>query len=469
MQKETLRKLLFTAGGTAGAILLLDRIPWPGDLVRERKTKEKQEEEKEDAVLTELRAVREELSGIQVYLENRQSPERRKEINERLEKLRKRSDEIRNDAAGQDTQETEEQKEGISAEEVIQKVEEKIREAAEGKKEGQKEKNPLSFGHVFTDNPKVKFSLPDISGFEYRIEHHEIPDEEIAKMIERSMGYVKEDKKAEYGDFLSLDYSASCNGILFDSSDMRNAPMTYILSEDDRAFSDPLIGIKKGESREFDYTESDSGRKFQYKVKARSVCRKQDPDEASIKRASYGECSTKEEYAEWIRKHIREQEEKDQKEQLRGELAQYIESRFESPYVIKDLFEEIREDNLKKQAADAEKHGMTKEEYAAHRNLSVEELSKEADSQAEYLTRMLMLWKAEAEAASLDLSKEPEWEEELLKEWGITREEFLKEESKKILTLNAYKNKALDLLLQKVMEESGEKRQWKKTTEKTTT
>jgi len=128
--------------------------------------------------------------------------------------------------------------------------------------------------------PEVK--LPDLSSIKVKKEKAEVGDEEIDKVLEtvqRQHADLKPSEEAIVkGDWTEIDFEGSLDNVPFEGGSSKNHPMVVGEANFIPGFEDQLIGLKKGQEKEFDiifpatyHVANLAAKKAKFKVKVHEV------------------------------------------------------------------------------------------------------------------------------------------------------------------------------------------------------
>lgn len=243
-----------------------------------------------------------------------------------------------------------------------------------------------------------------------KVEDKEI--EEAVKYILKSRATYRDfDGTVENGQHLEIDFEVSAGGQAVEGGKSENHP--FILGKGNfiPGFEEQLIGLKKGESKEFtleapaDYFQKNlAGRKLDFKVTVKSVKTVLTPElnEDFIK--SLGHFSSEEELKKNIAEGIKAEKEQKESERLRGEILEKIDSgcQIEVP-------EKMVENQLDALIANFDQNlhaqGMELSLYLAHLKKSQEDLRKEWRGQAEKQIRQSLVLRAVGRQENIKVSE----------------------------------------------------------------
>lgn len=238
-----------------------------------------------------------------------------------------------------------------------------------------------------------EFNLPDLSKIKVEKEKAEVTEEDVLKELENERlahaRYVEEDKKAENGDFATIDFTGFVNGEKFEGGEAKDYRLELGSHTFIEGFEEQVVGMTKGEERDVNVTfpenypaENLKGKPAVFKVVLKKVEKKVLPEIDDKYISDTTEFETVDEY----------------KNSVKENLLKIAEERVERDYEVK-LLDEIAEKSnieLPKSMIDHEVHhiiedfehrlshqGMTMQNYLDYIGKSLEEFKKERETDAE--------------------------------------------------------------------------------------
>lgn len=171
--------------------------------------------------------------------------------------------------------------------------------------------------------PEVKlgeYKGIEVEKKEYNVTEEDI-DNELKNIQERNARVVEvEDRAAENGDILTIDYSGSVDGELFDGGTAENQQLELGSDSFIPGFEDQLVGANKGAEVDVKVTfpeeyhsEDLSGKDAVFKVKVHEIKAKDLPELDDELAKDVSEFDTLEELKQDIKKNLEEQAEKKEK------------------------------------------------------------------------------------------------------------------------------------------------------------
>ncbi|MDH5543008.1 MAG: trigger factor [Nitrospinota bacterium] len=204
---------------------------------------------------------------------------------------------------------------------------------------------PISYSATVETIPEVK--LPDYSSWSFDKKIEKLDESEVEKPIQNTLEQFAElvpadENPVKEGDFIIADYSATMDGKVMENMTGENREMIIDSSEGNllASFFEQIIGMKKGEEKEFTVKLSKqfpdpelADKEALFKVKIHSIKEKKLPelnDEFVSTNTSF---KTVEEMKESIRKNQTENLKRKAEEMLRMEIVDKFikETKFELP------------------------------------------------------------------------------------------------------------------------------------------
>ncbi|MEN6624348.1 MAG: trigger factor [Smithella sp.] len=155
--------------------------------------------------------------------------------------------------------------------------------------EGIKENEDFSFSVSFETEPE--FEPKGYKGIEVEKETITITDKDINDRLEQirqmyaTMEDVKEERPTGKGDFISLDFKGTLDGVSYDELNAENFFLEIGSGRFIPGFEDQLIGMKNGETKTFDITFPDdyqkdtfAGKEVKFTVTIKSIKEKKLPE-----------------------------------------------------------------------------------------------------------------------------------------------------------------------------------------------
>jgi len=274
------------------------------------------------------------------------------------------------------------------------------------------EGQPLKFKATVQVRPDV--TLGDYSGFNFRPEIEEIDDPKVDKVVEELRDQnaqlaAVEDRGAQNGDWAVIGFLGTQDGHAFDGGQADRMPL--VLGEDRLipGFEANLVGLKPGESTEFDITfpedypeETLAGQVANFKVDLKELREKILPDADDAFAQAMGE------YADLaaLKADIRERLGRNALDRARHEFSDKIieyavaNATIDLPDVLIDQEVEVMHDEFRSSIA---RQGITEEAYLKATGQTEADLHTEFRPRAEQRTKVLLVLSKIAETESIDV------------------------------------------------------------------
>ena len=160
-----------------------------------------------------------------------------------------------------------------------------------------------------------EFTLPELSGLKAKKKKIEISDEQIKAELESERQsharFVEEDKTAESGDYVTIDFTGYVDDVKFEGGEAKDYRIELGSHTFIEGFEDQIVGMKKGEERDIKVTfpenyhaESLKGKPAVFKVTLKKVERKQLPEVDDKFVADTTEFETLDEYKKSIKENL---------------------------------------------------------------------------------------------------------------------------------------------------------------------
>ncbi len=271
--------------------------------------------------------------------------------------------------------------------------------------------------------PDVK--LPEYKGIKvektvYTVTDQEV-DAEIKQMQERNARMITvEDRAAEMGDIVNIDYEGSVDGVPFDggkadAQDLELGSGSFI-----PGFEEQVAGMKIGEEKDIQvkfpdeyHAEDLKGKDAVFKIKLNKIQKKEVPELDDEFAKDVSEFDTLAELKADIKKRAQERRDQQSENELENKVVEAIVSEMEvdiPPAMIEDRTKSLIQDfdmQLRQQ-------GMSLDLYSKYTGMTVDSMQDHFKSQAESSVKGTLALSEIAKAEKVEVS-EAELEEELKK------------------------------------------------------
>ncbi len=176
------------------------------------------------------------------------------------------------------------------------------------------------------------FELAEYKGLPLKKEVHEVKDEDVEHTLEHLIEHraevkpYEEEKAVEKGDVAIVDFEGSLDGVQV--KDLKRSGLQFLVGHDRLIpeFEENVIGMKKGETKEFDVTYGEdfqikeaAGKAVRYKFSVKDVLKKTLPelnDELAKELGKEDVASLKEQIKEDLKKQTEQQSEGKMRQQV---------------------------------------------------------------------------------------------------------------------------------------------------------
>ena len=326
----------------------------------------------------------------------------------------------------------------------------------------------IDIKNISKDKVEIEFTIvgaPEVKLGKYKSlgikkEEIKVTEEEVEHELNHLKEHFVDEKVAEDnheikdGDIAVIDFEGFLDGKAFDGGKGNDYPLTIGSHTFIPGFEEGLVGLKKGESKDLDVTfpenygaENLKGKKVVFKVTVKEVKERVFPefnkdffDDLGIK-----EVTTLEELKKYIEENIKTGKKKENEDKYLFKCLDKIvsDSKFEIP-------EEMTNDEVNRMVKDFEDklkyQGLNLKDYLKFLGKEINEFKETLKDEANKRIGYRLILDEIVKAEKLDVTEE-ELEkdlEETAKNYGISKEEFIKEVGSKDL----YK---YDMLMKKAM------------------
>lgn len=326
----------------------------------------------------------------------------------------------------------------------------------------------IDIKNISKDMVEIEFTIvgaPEVKLGKYKSlgikkEEIKVTEEEVEHELNHLKEHFVDEKVAEDnheikdGDIAVIDFEGFLDGKAFDGGKGNDYPLTIGSHTFIPGFEEGLVGLKKGDSKDLDVTfpenygaENLKGKKVVFKVTVKEVKERVFPefnkdffDDLGIK-----EVTTLEELKKYIEENIKTGKKKENEDKYLFECLDKIvsDSKFEIP-------EEMTSDEVNRMVKDFEDklkyQGLNLKDYLKFLGKEINEFKETLKDEANKRIGYRLILDEIVKAEKLDVTEE-ELEkdlEETAKNYGISKEEFIKEVGSKDL----YK---YDMLMKKAM------------------
>lgn len=323
---------------------------------------------------------------------------------------------------------------------------------------------------IFTATVAVKpeVELGQYMGVEVVPADRTVTDEEVDEEIRReqeknSRQVTVEDRGAEMGDTVTMDYVGRVDGEAFDGGSAENYDLKLGSHAFIPGFEEGLVGVRAGETRDVDVTFPEEYHSADLKGKAavftctiHKVSATELPELDDEFAQDVSEFDTLEEYRADVRKKLEEKKENQARQQIRdAALAKAAaNAAMEIPAPMIDTYAEQMVENY---ARRIQSQGISFDQYLQMFGSTAETMKEQMKPQAEVQIRGELVLEKIAEAENIEVTEEDIDKEiaEMARSYGLEEDkmkELVSEDEKKNIRKDLASRKALDLIADAAVE-----------------
>lgn len=300
-------------------------------------------------------------------------------------------------------------------------------------------KDAISIEYTFISSPEVK--LGEYKNLGIKKENAKVTAKEIKEEIEKLQTKyaeikVKETGKVENGNTVVIDFEGFLDGKPFEGGKGENYPLEIGSNTFIPGFEEGLIGMSTGEEKDLNltfpenYTEELKGKAVTFKVKVNIIKEKVLPEinEDFFKDLGYDDVKTKEELETKIKEQIKSRKEAEIENKYIEECLNAATAKMEveiNPEIIDDEIHRM----IDQMSEQLRMNGLTLEQYMQFTGMTHEDLHKQYEEMATKRVKERFLLENVAKIEKIEVTdKDAEAKaEEMAKNYGMTKEELLKE------------------------------------------
>ena len=300
-------------------------------------------------------------------------------------------------------------------------------------------KDAISIEYTFISSPEVK--LGEYKNLGIKKETAKVTAKEVKEEIEKLQTkyaeiQVKETGKVENGNTVVIDFEGFLNGKPFEGGKAENYPLEIGSHTFIPGFEEGLIGMTTGEEKDLNltfpenYTEELKGKDVTFKVKVNIIKEKVLPEinEDFFKDLGYDDVKTKEELEAKIKEQIKSRKEAEIENKYIEECLDAATSKMEveiNPEIIDDEIHRM----IDQMSEQLKMNGLTLEQYMQFTGMTHEDLHKQYEENATKRVKERFLLENVAKVEKIEISDEDASAkaEEMAKNYGMTKEDLLKE------------------------------------------
>ena len=300
-------------------------------------------------------------------------------------------------------------------------------------------KDAISIEYTFISSPEVELGAYKNLGI--KKETAKVTAKEVKEEIEKLQAkyaeiQVKETGKVENGNTVVIDFEGFLDGKTFEGGKAENYPLEIGSHTFIPGFEEGLIGMSTGEEKDLNltfpenYTEELKGKDVTFKVKVNIIKEKVLPEinEDFFKDLGYDDVKTKEELEAKIKEQIKTRKEADIENKYIDECLEAATSNMKveiNPEIIDDEIHRM----IDQMSEQLKMNGLTLEQYMQFTGMTHEDLHKQYEEMATKRVKERFLLENVAKVEKIEVSdKDAEAKaEEMAKNYGMTKEDLLKE------------------------------------------
>ena len=300
-------------------------------------------------------------------------------------------------------------------------------------------KDAISIEYTFISSPEVELGAYKNLGI--KKETAKVTVKEVKEEIEKLQAkyaeiQVKETGKVENGNTVVIDFEGFLDGKTFEGGKAENYSLEIGSHTFIPGFEEGLIGMSTGEEKDLNltfpenYTEELKGKDVTFKVKVNIIKEKVLPEinEDFFKDLGYDDVKTKEELEAKIKEQIKTRKEADIENKYIDECLEAATSNMKveiNPEIIDDEIHRM----IDQMSEQLKMNGLTLEQYMQFTGMTHEDLHKQYEEMATKRVKERFLLENVAKIEKIEVTdKDAEAKaEEMAKNYGMTKEELLKE------------------------------------------
>lgn len=300
-------------------------------------------------------------------------------------------------------------------------------------------KDAISIEYTFISSPEVELGAYKNLGI--KKETAKVTAKEVKEEIEKLQAkyaeiQVKETGKVENGNTVVIDFEGFLNGKPFEGGKGENYPLEIGSHTFIPGFEEGLIGMSTGEEKDLNltfpenYTEELKGKAVTFKVKVNIIKEKVLPEinEDFFKDLGYDDVKTKEELEAKIKEQIKTRKEAEIENKYIDECLEAATAKMKveiNPEIIDDEIHRM----IDQMSQQLKMNGLTLEQYMQFTGMTHEDLHKQYEEMATKRVKERFLLENVAKIEKIEISDHDAEAkaEEMAKNYGMTKEELLKE------------------------------------------
>lgn len=308
-----------------------------------------------------------------------------------------------------------------------------------------------------TTYPEVK--LGDYKGLKVTKENTEATDEDIENELKNlqernSRLVVADDRAAQNGDTVSLDFEGFVDGEAFDGGKGENYPLELGSGSFIPGFEDQVAGHKIDEDFDVnvtfpeDYAEQLAGKEAVFKCKIHEIKAKELPELNDDFAQEVSEFDSLDEYKEDLRKQISEKKEADAKNKMENDLLEQICNNMEVE-IPECMFTKRQDEMLKDYEYRLQSQGLNLDTYLQYIGQDKDTFRETFKDGAEKQVKVSIALRAIIEAENIEASEEDinAEAEKIGAQYGMDAKQVKKILPEEQLSEDVKRNKAVDIVM----------------------
>lgn len=308
-----------------------------------------------------------------------------------------------------------------------------------------------------TTYPEVK--LGDYKGLKVTKENTEATDEDVENELKNlqernSRLVVADDRAAQNGDTVSLDFEGFVDGEAFDGGKGENYPLELGSGSFIPGFEDQVAGHKIDEDFDVnvtfpeDYAEQLAGKEAVFKCKIHEIKAKELPELNDDFAQEVSEFDSLDEYKQDLKKQISEKKEADAKNKMENDLLEQICSNMEVE-IPECMFTKRQDEMLKDYEYRLQSQGLNLDTYLQYIGQNKDTFRETFKDGAEKKVKVSIALRAIIEAENIEATEEDinAEAEKIGAQYGMDADQVKKILPEEQLSEDVKRNKAVDIVM----------------------
>lgn len=264
---------------------------------------------------------------------------------------------------------------------------------------------------------KPEIEIRDYKGIEAKKHLHPVTDEDVEKELGRvqdrnSRMVTVDDRAAETGDTVDIDYEGFCEGVAFDGGKAENYSLNLGSNTFIPGFEDQIVGHSTGD--EFDvnvtfpeeyHAENLKGKPAVFKVKLHEIKKKELPELDDEFAKDVSEFDTLEQYKADIREHLTKDREQAANAEVENQIVEALVAKVEGE-IPPEMYDNEAEENVNSFAYRLQAQGLELQTYLKYTGMDVNALKEQFKPQAEQQVKIRLALEKIAANENLEPTEE---------------------------------------------------------------